>query len=203
MNRYLLTGTLLAGLLLSGFSATSSWSQSLVTLSEESALWIEGTSSVSSFTCLAGRLSGEGSFVENRTGRIAEAVISVPVETFDCGKSRMNRDFTEALRADAHPWIEFRLDAVELSSRHAETGTGRVRVAGRLLIAGSERTVAIDVLGQLGTDSTYRATGSLALLMSDFGIEPPTALFGLIRAHDPITVHFDLLASVRAPNHTH
>lgn len=203
MKRHALTGTLLAGLLLFGFSSTASLSQPLVTLSNDSELWIEGTSSVNSFTCIAGRVSGEGSFVENRAGRIAEAVVSVPVEAFDCGKSRMNRDFTEALRADSHPWIEFRLEKVELSSRDAESGADNVRVTGRLLIAGSEQTVAIDVLGQLGTDSTYRATGSLPLLMSDFGIQPPTALFGLIRAHDPITVHFDLLASVRAPNHTH
>ncbi|MGH9361260.1 MAG: hypothetical protein ACRD2T_05030, partial [Thermoanaerobaculia bacterium] len=38
----------------------------------------------------------------------------------------------------------------------------------------------------------YRITGALELKMTDFGIQPPTALMGLIRAGDGLRVRFDL-----------
>jgi hypothetical protein len=33
--------------------------------------------------------------------------------------------------------------------------------------------------------------------MSDFNVEPPTALLGLIKADDELTVKFDLIATER------
>jgi hypothetical protein len=53
------------------------------------------------------------------------------------------------------------------------------------------------------TDAQTQLTGKQRLLMSDFGIDPPTALLGLIRARDRILVRFDLVAvSVTTPTTT-
>lgn len=38
------------------------------------------------------------------------------------------------------------------------------------------------------------AQGTLPIQMTDFNVEPPTAMLGLIRARDKITVHFDITA---------
>jgi hypothetical protein len=40
-----------------------------------------------------------------------------------------------------------------------------------------------------------RARGAVAMRMTDFGIKPPTGLFGLIRSRNEITVRFDLVVS--------
>jgi hypothetical protein len=58
------------------------------------------------------------------------------------------------------------------------------------------------VQGQQRADGTYQATGSLPLLMSDFGIDPPTAMFGLIKVHDQITVRFKLIATPQERQNT-
>jgi len=38
-------------------------------------------------------------------------------------------------------------------------------------------------------------TGSQELLMTDFGIDPPTAVFGTIRSKDEIRIEFDVTLS--------
>jgi hypothetical protein len=40
-----------------------------------------------------------------------------------------------------------------------------------------------------------KASGAIPLLMTDFGITPPTGLFGLIRSRNEITVRFELMVS--------
>jgi hypothetical protein len=34
-------------------------------------------------------------------------------------------------------------------------------------------------------------------MMTDFGVTPPTALFGAVRARNSLTVHFDLVLEIR------
>lgn len=192
-------GLFLLVLLLCG--AQTAMSQAYLTLSGESRLWIEGRASVNTFTCDAGFVKGFGLLDPGTTGGQAVAEIQVPVRQFDCGKSRMNDDFYEALKAEAHPQILFDLTAADLTSQATDEGRYLLSVTGRLLIAGTVRPATLRVQGQQQLDGSYRATGSLPLLMSDFSIDPPTALLGLIKAHDAITVHFDLIA-IPQPIHT-
>jgi len=203
-RRYSIVESLLIGLLLLLCSAQVAGSQPRVTLAGESRLWIEGSSSVNTFVCVAGAVDGAGSFSAQRPAgaHVAEAELLVPVRGFDCGKARMNKDFVAALKVEAHPQIRFRLNEAELTASANDAGWGHLRVTGRLTIAGTERTVTMHVKGQRSADGTYRATGELPLLMSDFGIDPPTALFGLIKAHDPITVRFDLVAIPQSDYYT-
>lgn len=187
----LIRGLFLLGLLC---SAQPAMSQAYLTLSGESRLWIKGSSSVNTFTCEAGSIQGFGLLDPVPSGRQAVAEVQVPVRQFDCGKPRMNEDFYKALKAEALPQILFDFTAAELTSQVADEGRYLVSVTGRLLIAGTERPARLRVQGQQRLDGSYRATGSLPLLMSDFGIDPPTALLGLIKAHDVIVVYFDLIA---------
>ena len=66
----------------------------------------------------------------------------------------------------------------EIVSATGDRGQSLV-MQGTLRIAGRERTV--------------RARGALPILMTDYGISPPTALFGVVRTENRIVVKFDLL----------
>ncbi|MDX1545740.1 MAG: YceI family protein, partial [Rhodothermales bacterium] len=103
---------------------------------------------------------------------------------------------------EAHPEIRFRLTGIVLEAP-ADGADYRLRVSGRLALAGAERSVSLPVQAHRRADGTYRASGHLPLVMSDFGIDPPTAVLGLVRAHDRITVRFDLVAAARTPVFAH
>jgi hypothetical protein len=41
-------------------------------------------------------------------------------------------------------------------------------------------------------DGSIAVRGSVPLFMSDFGIEPPTAMLGMLKTADQVTVKFEL-----------
>lgn len=175
--------------------------QDAYVLAPESRLRIEGTSTIDTFTCEAETIAGSGQLqgsrdVPGEKSRIgseeASVELIVPVTSFDCGKARMNRDMYEALKASSHPEIGFLLDGVEVVNSNSDGEEYNLRATGRLRLAGEERQVTVSVRGSNLPDGRLRATGAVDLLMSDFGITPPSALLGLVRARDQITVAFDL-----------
>ena len=178
-------GLLSAVLLLLGFRGTPCYVPDPVA----SRVWIEGRSTVNRFTCAATRVEGVG---EVEAGRAVQARLVVPVRAFDCGKQAMNRDLQEALQADRFPEIRFELSEVAVLEAPA-ADSARLEVAGALTIAGTTRTVRFEAVGQLLASERARLVGLLPLKLTDFNVKPPTALLGLIRVHDQITVHFDLV----------
>jgi hypothetical protein len=162
-------------------------------LGAESRIWIEGRSNVDRFTCRAGEMRGIGQVPENDTA--VRVTVGIPVEKFDCGRRKMNEDFYAALASSRHPEIRFTLTRV--IPLGASGGEQHLQVSGLVSLAGTERPVTFRTSGKEQADGRLVGSGSVPLRMTDFGIEPPTALLGLVRAHDDITVHFDLTAVSR------
>ena len=120
--------------------------------------------------------------------------LKVPVTTLRCGNGKMERDMYRALRAAAHPTIEFRFEKLVGGVTHdIDGGAYRARIAGVLSLAGSTRNIVIEVEAKRIANDRFRLQAKLPLRMTDFRITPPTALFGAIKANDHLTVHFDLV----------
>jgi len=161
-------------------------------VSQESRFWIDGTATTGPWTCEAEDVSGHGVL----GGDALRAEVSVPVRAFDCGSGPMNRDLRHALRADAHPAIAFTLDRAETLGQETRPGAWvRVRATGRLRLAGVERSITLDAEGRRLADGRVALRGREGLRMTDFGVDPPSHALGLVRAHDPIVVRFDLVAA--------
>ena len=54
------------------------------------------------------------------------------------------------------------------------------------------------VEGRRLPDGQFRLTGSLPLLMTDFGIDPPKAMPGTLKTGDRVVVHFDVVVAPRS-----
>lgn len=166
---------------------------------------IEGRTNVHGFTCVAERVDGFGHLPNDRSNRTnpypivpdVDVQLEVPVRALECGKSRMNRDLYQTLKADQYPHIRFTLSAVTVRDTPTvseKRGTYRLEVSGTLTIADSTRHVRFDVVGHRPRPGVVHGKGSTHLEMSSFGIDPPSALMGLIQVRDKITVRFDLAA---------
>ena len=119
--------------------------------------------------------------------------LSIPVATFRCGNRVMESDMQRALKADRHPKVEFSFRELRGGVHHdLDEGLYRASIAGDLTLAGVTRTIEVVVSAERLTPSTFRIRAVLPLLMTDFGITPPSALFGAIRARNGLTVRFDL-----------
>ena len=162
-------------------------------LAPESHLWIEGTSSLHDWRCEAPGLAGWIE-VEARDGlAVPAADVAVPAAGLDCKNGTMNRKARAALAADDYPAIRFALDRAEVLP-----GTGGafdVAATGRLTVAGTTRAQRFTAAGQALPDGRFRFTGAVALRMTTFGIDPPTALLGTLKTGDEIVVGFEVIAA--------
>ena len=166
-------------------------------LRDDSRLWLEGDSNVRRWSCLAGELIPEFTLHRDLPTdppiRVEEATVRVPVGRIECGSGRMNRDLRAALRAVEHPEITFDVTDARFGSAGVR-GRVDVTATGRLTVAGVSRALELQVAGTDTGDGALRLRGGVAIQMTDFAIAPPTALLGLVRAKDEVTIRFDLIA---------
>jgi hypothetical protein len=123
--------------------------------------------------------------------------LAVPVATFRCGNRVMESDMRRALNAGRYPAIEFTFRQLRGGIGH-DIGTSayRAAIAGDLKLAGVTRNIDVTVTAERLSRSSFLIRAELPLRMSDFGVTPPSALFGAIRARDQLTVHFDLTLEI-------
>ena len=150
--------------------------------------WVETISEVTG-NMVAGRNAGGGTDVTSI--RIVMGVRSIKS---DMGTVMDNKTY-KALRADADPKITFLLDApvTVLSSGGQEKP---IALQGHLTLAGVTRPVALWVDHfEVMTDS-MRFEGRQTIKMTDFGVKPPSALFGTLKAGPDITIYFKTVFTI-------
>ncbi len=161
------------------------------TLQPESRFWIEGTSSLHAWTCEVRQVDG---FIDAEAApapRVAAAEVSVAVAEIACKNGTMDKKTRKALKAEDHPTIRYVLE----SAQSLGTGTDgwfELKTTGRLAMAGAERSLAMTVRGQALPDGGFRFVGRTPLRMTDFGVDPPTALLGTLKTGDEVVVRFDV-----------
>ena len=165
----------------------------------ESKLWIEGGSNLHDWSCKASSIEAaievDESFVKTPTAAptsLKKVQVKVPVRNLKCGNGKMDNNLYKALKADDTPEISYILATFDVVPG-AEKDSFTVKTVGALTVAGTERTVNMDVTAARLPDGGVRAEGTLPLLMTDFGVKPPRALLGTLRTDNKITVKFSLL----------
>ena len=170
-----------------------------------SRLWIDGSATIGSYKCgtvavygigdLKTDLQRFGNSKSQENDSAQNARILVMVRMFDCGNPAMNTDMYRALKADRDSTIQFALTDAQIAyDSTATTGWIGLRAIGRLSIAGITRLDTIMAAVKSLSSKKYEILGRKKLSMQNFKITPPTAFFGLIKAHEDLVVSFDLIA---------
>lgn len=171
-----------------------------LTLADESKLKVTGSSTLHgwdsdatefsvTFTVSEKWLSG----IENWQGDGIETLeVTVPVDKLESGRSRMNRDMREALKAKKHPLIIFTWNDIQVEEEPDFEGRNLL-VKGSLQIAGETRDVEFEAFAELLEDNRIKVEGSYRVNMRDYNVDPPTAFLGTLRTDEMVTVEFDLI----------
>ena len=164
----------------------------------DSRLWLEGSSNVRDWRCDATSLDASVDIDDamhtaaSSATRVRRVQVRVPTHALTCGRSPMDHIMYKALHVDDAPECRQIVGRFEVVSAAAGERSTLV-MQGTLRIAGRERVVRMPVELDEQADGSVRAKGALPILMTDFGISPPTALFGVVRTENRIVVKFDLL----------
>ncbi|MFB6317800.1 YceI family protein [Saccharicrinis sp. FJH54] len=105
--------------------------------------------------------------------------------------SMMDDKAYDALKVKKHPEIIFKLDASSIKNNTDRDFDGLLK--GTLTLSGVSKKIEVPVTGTLSSSNQFEAKGSLSLKMSDYDIDPPTAMFGTITTGDKITVEYDFI----------
>ncbi len=206
MRSYLPIPTaLLLCLLLSGFVDADMRPTNIVySIENGSSLSISGTSNVNTFSCLCAetfkRQVLEIVRVDStRQLRFKNAVLKLPTQSMDCNNSRMNSDLCDALKSSKYPYIVVELQQIQLRPTALNATRNEwfdVVAVATLTITDVCKPIVMDVRGIRLGDDRYRFVCSKNVRMTDFNVDPPTALFGLIKVNNDIKINLDITASV-------
>lgn len=152
----------------------------------KSTMTIDGTSNVHDWTENVETING--SLTATLSGTTLSAIssfnMSIPVSSIKSGKSGMDKNTYTALKSDKYPNIKFNLQSTKIAGND-------ITVTGTLEIAGTKKTVTFPVKYSISGGNPV-ISGSYKMKMTDFNVEPPTALFGTISTGNDVTIKFNI-----------
>lgn len=172
-----------------------------------SKIWFDATSTLHGFHAASDSVTGTVQIdnVQNatstgvRSDSISHAAVSLSVTSLKSGDDGLDKNMYKAMEVKKHPEIDYSLDSLMYSPSSEIPGdTVTVEAIGNLSIAGVRKEIRmnIDLLPEPG--GKLQITGSKSITMSDFGIKPPTMMFGVIKVGDKVEIHFRLILEPEA-----
>ncbi len=161
-------------------------------LSKNYTVTINGTSNLHNWNEKVETVSGSSVVGSNSDGSFDLTAVNIKMNVHsiksDMG-SVMDNNTYKALKADANPEIIFTLTA-PVKSIQTKASEPTVSAKGNLTIAGVTKPVNMQVKVYMQEHGKLAFEGSQAIKMTDYGINPPTALFGTMKTGNEITINF-------------
>ena len=172
-------------------------------LTPQSKLWLVGDSSLHAYSSTSKKIDATIEFKPTESGKTASQSlyeqikngdmrvldVSIPVKELKSGEKGLDKNMSKALKAEENPLIQFHMSSYKTAASSATPSGFLIMATGQLSIAGVEKTVEIDATAT-NENGGARIQGTKDLLMTDYGVKPPT-LF-VIRTRDRVVIHFDL-----------
>jgi len=169
------------------------------------ALSINGTSTMHDYTVSTKVLKVNGALTTAtdikellQPGALQNFELQLPLNAFTSDKDGLTKQMFKAMKADKHPVITFKLTGYTVDPAAAGA---TIKATGTLTVAGVEKPVEV-MLDARESAGGLQISGSRDLLMTEFGIKPPTMFMGMLKTHDKVTIKFavQLALASRASN---
>ncbi|MEI6409586.1 MAG: YceI family protein [Bacteroidota bacterium] len=171
-------------------------------IEDGSKLYLKGTSNVNAFTCDCQDQYCEQTLEADYNGgyaRFKNADLTLKSKKFDCHNRKIDCDMQKALKSDQYPLIKISLLETSQNPKSLNGGCKDwfdVQANVKITITNVTKTESIPAKAKVLGPDRFLLQGENALQMSAYGINPPEALFGMIKVNDWITFHFDLIVSI-------
>jgi len=161
--------------------------QQILTLCESPELKVSGTSNLHDWETISTKASGTLTAMINE-GEIVEIVslsVKMPSESLIHEKEGMNKMVYETLKTNEHEKVNFELvNATKINDKWSFNG--------KFTVVGISQDATFDVTINKTPSSEYKIEGSYSPKLTDFGIEPPTAMMGQVKAGNKVTITFNV-----------
>ncbi|WP_191859077.1 YceI family protein [Hanstruepera ponticola] len=150
---------------------------------------ILGTSSLHDWEEVVEEHSGSIELIAEEETDISNLNVSIVAESIKSGKSAMDKNTYKALDTKNHKTITFKMiDSKKVTA--LGNSVYQVTVSGKLSIAGVAKTIDLSFKMKVAS-GVVTLEGEKTFNMTDYGIEPPKALFGTITTGDEVIIKFN------------
>ena len=164
---------------------------------KDSRLIINGRTNVSLFHCQIPNYTGNDTLILQEGGRSKKPVFlkgSVALQTslFDCGLPLMTYDLKNTIKEKEHPNIVITFKSFERLPKYnlkEEKFKGVMTIS----LAGVSKQFEVDCVIEAKPSGLINLSGGRQFLFSDFNLEPPKKMMGMIRTQEEINVSFNLV----------
>ena len=164
-------------------------SQNFTLNKANSSITVSGTSNLHDWDVISNNFSGKLQINDITTGQLENLEVYVTSESLKSGKNAMDKKTYKALKTDDYKTIKFKMVEVK-SNKKIDDSTFEIKIIGNMTICGVTKLIPIDfIINKKG--NVMNATGSGAMKMTDFNVEPPTALLGAITTGDDLIIKFN------------
>jgi hypothetical protein len=155
---------------------------------------VKGTSSLHEWESDVEKMECKGTYalVNNLLADVKDVVIKIPVTSIKSthGKTMDNKTY-DAFNYEEYPFIIFTLNTKKINEANST-----LDLKGHLAMAGSTKAINISVHYKILPNGELQIIGSQKLIMTVYGMEPPTAMMGAIKVGNEVTVTFDLTLAI-------
>ena len=120
-------------------------------------------------------------------GGMKALTVTIAAASLKSPKDGIDKNMHKALKVQEHPEIRFQL-------RSFQPAGAEYKGTGLLTIAGIEKEVVLTLHVERKA-ATLVVTGGTSLLMTDYGIKPPSAMLGMVKAGPKIAITLDLVVA--------
>lgn len=167
--------------------STSLFAQTQRATTFTSTITINGTSNLHDWNTKVEQLKGE--FVVSGTNVIQALSVKFPVQNIKSGDKLMDKKTYETLNSGKFPTIAFTL--TEPSTAQINSNDVQVTLTGNLTVNGVTKKISFSSTGKKSSNG-YQFSGTVPLKLSEFNMKAPTALLGMLKTGDNVTVKIEV-----------
>ena len=170
----------------------------------DSQVAIEGSSNLKAIRCVAGTVHFPKTILADYQAgssvlSIRDGKILLDVVALDCGARVINQDMRETLKAEKFPQIAMDILSVQLPVGQTDLSQPwqTCKAETQVHMAGVTRREPFVFQGKRLGPGRYRVTGSHEIKLSNYCLEAPSAMMGLIKVDDCFLIQLDLIFQVQ------
>lgn len=188
MKRYITHLTIAAAIFL---VAGNSFAQVLKV--KANSMSVKGSSSLHDWESEITKAEWKGEFqIQNMTlVDVKNVEVKIPVEGIKSTKGKvMDSKTYDAFKYEKYPVIVFNLTSAKINA-----AAGVIDAKGTLAMAGASKPIDLQAKYKVLPNGEIQLTVTKTFNMSEFKMDPPTAMMGTIKVGDQVTVGFDVIVN--------
>jgi hypothetical protein len=161
-----------------------------------STLRVTGKTNVNKFSCQIQSYCGADTLILQDQGtqppRFLKGDVWLEAAGFSCGNAMMTNDFHKTIQTKAYPQIAISFVSLErfpsYTCRNEFIKSNMV-----IALAGVARTFEVDCIIEAESNGVFHLVGNRCFQFSDFNLEAPSRMFGMIKVEEALDVSFHLV----------